>query len=308
MEAQSTINQNTNLQDISAVQAGSNRLFRLVILFAAGLLLTISRRTAVGQIYSLWRGSEDFDGLYLVPILTLIVLWQRRKELLSFQWKTFWAAVIPLGIILVFQAFEAPTGARMQVLLLITSIELIILTILGLATFKYITAPLMLSVLAIPAPDWLWQEITLITQYLSLKASIFVYSQAAPISYEGFWIFLHTCQKWVVVSPQCSGIRSMLGLCIVSWFLFLRIRLRTAAILPLALSVPLIALSLNVCRILLTLTLRDHGLEKYTLDFWHGLTGIIVFLAGFFIVSRLAAIVEIKNHSTSPRRYARQQR
>ena len=303
-----TLNQNTNLQDISAAQARSNCLFRLVILFVAGALLTISRYTALGQIYNLWRGSEDFDGLYLVPVLTLIVLWQRKKELLSFQWKTFWAAVIPLGIILVFQVFEGPAGARMQMLLLIVSIELIILTIIGLAAFKYITSPLMLSILAIPAPDWLWQEITLITQYLSLKASIFVYSRVAPISYEGFWIFLHTCRKWVMVAPQCSGIRSLLGLSIVSWFLFLRIRLRPVAILPLALSAPLIALSLNVCRILLTLTLRDHGLEKYTLDFWHGLTGIIIFLAGVFIVSRLAAIAEIKNCSTSCRRHVQRQK
>ena len=287
MDSQLVINQNVNLQNI-------NRLFRLVILFAAGFLLTISRYTAIRQIYSLWRGSEDFDGLYLVPILTFIVLWQRRKKLFSFQWKTFWTALIPLGIILIFQALKTPTGARMQMLLLIVSIELTILTIFGLSAFRYVTAPLMLSILAIPAPDWLWQKMTLVTQYLSLKASIFVYSRVAPISCDGFWIFLHTCQKWVMVALQCSGVRSLLGLCIVSWFLFLRIRLNPIAILPLALCIPLIALSLNVCRILLTLTLRDHGLEKYTIEFWHGLAGIIVFFAGFFIVSRLAAIAEIK--------------
>ena len=287
MEAQLTISQET-------AGAGNNRLFRLVVLFAAGLLLIISRHAALGRIYSLWRGSEDFDGLSLVPVLTLIVLWQRRKELLALQWKTFWTPLIPLSIILFFQIFETPAGARTQTLLLIASIELIILTIVGLTAFKYITAPLMLSILAIPAPDWLWREITLITQYLSLKASIFVYSRIAPISYEGFRIFLHTCRKWVVVTSQCSGIRSLLGLSIISWFLFLRTRLRFAAILPLVLSVPVIALSLNICRILLTLTLKDHGLEKYTLDFWHGLTGIIIFLAGVFIVSRLTAVAEIR--------------
>lgn len=258
--------------------------FRLTLLFAGIAVLILSRLFACKQIYELCRNSKDFSGLLLVPVFTCLTIWQTREKLFRLRWGTFLPALIPLVIIVVLQLFGLPATARGQIFMLIISIELAVLAVMGWAVARYITVFLLMSFLTIPPPDWLWQEITLIMQYLSLKVSAFIYGLFSPIYCEGFSIFLHSCQRWGEVTEQCSGARSVLGLCIIGWFLILRTQVSVSAKLTVASSIPLIAFSFNVCRILLMMTLWSIGFEEYTTDFWHGLYGIIAFLLSVSIV------------------------
>jgi len=269
----------------------NNSSFRLPVLLAAIVVLIASRYSACTGIYELWLSSEDFNGLWLVPLFACIVIWQNKEKLLVFQWQTFFLPLIPLSVIIILQLFGQPISHRKQAVLLILSIWLLTLTVIGWRAAKHIFAPLLLTVLTIPPPAWLWQEITLTMQYLSSKASAFVYGLLAPMSCQGFSIFLHTSQKWEVVGPQCSGARSLLGLCVVCWFLILASKVKPTARLALALTVPIIALFFNICRIVLTLILRDRGLDKDIADFCHGLTGIIVFIIGILTVVGLIRVV-----------------
>ncbi len=269
----------------------NNSSFRLPVLLAGIVVLIASRYSACKGIYELWLSSEDFNGLWLVPLFTCIVIWQNKEKLLDFQWRTFLLPLIPLSVIIIFQLFGQPTSPRKQILLLMPSIWLLTLTVIGWRAAKHISAPLLLSILTIPPPAWLWQEITLTMQYLSSKASASIYGLLAPMSCQGFSIFLHTSQKWEVVGPECSGARSLLGLCVVCWFLILASEVKPTAGLALAMSVPVIALFFNICRIVLTFMLRDHHLDKDTADFCHGLTGIIVFIIGILTVVGLIRVV-----------------
>jgi exosortase/archaeosortase family protein len=92
----------------------------------------------------------------------------------------------------------------------------------------------------------------------------------------------------------------LLGLCIVSWFMMLRSKLKPVTALLFSLIVPLIAFSFNIYRILFLVLLRDHGLEKYTVDFWHGLTGITVFLLGLLTVNALIKFARSYSMSLKP--------
>lgn len=277
----------------------SNRNFRLFNLSAIIIAIVGLQYSTIYKIYELCLSNRDFNGLILAPLFCLIVLFKRRKFLISFQWKTIWCTFFPLICLIVLQFLKYPQNLRIQMLLLITSIGFSFLTILGWPSFKYITAPLLLALFSMPLPSKLWQDAVIIMQYLSLKVSAILYNLILPISFEGYEIFLHTSQKWTVVSSECSGIRSLLGLCMTGWFIILVSNIKPTIKLAIASLVPFIAFSLNICRIILTLLLRDCGMEEISRGMWHGLAGVLFFLIGLFTVKFIIKLSEVNVRYTS---------
>ncbi|GAI65674.1 unnamed protein product, partial [marine sediment metagenome] len=49
---------------------------------------------------------------------------------------------------------------------------------------------------------------------------------------------------------------------------------------------------LNLARILVTMQLRLHGLEDYSMGSWHGFLGIAVFLIGCATLSKLSRFLK----------------
>ena len=266
--------------------------FRLGILILGTALFFVLRRSACHEIYRLWITSDDFKGLPLAIAFAGMVLWNRRKRFFELKWKTLSWALVPLFVINTLQMFGRPELCRPQIILLLISIALLTLSVTGWQAARHIAAPLFLTVLSVPPPEWLWQEMTLILQYISFKTSTFVYSLVAPISAQHLMIFLYNSRQWIIVAEECSGARSLLGLCIVGWPIILRAKVGSVEKFVIALSVPLIAFCFNLCRILLTIALKDCGFDKYANGFWHGISGVLFFLLALLTIAALLRTAE----------------
>jgi exosortase/archaeosortase family protein len=93
-----------------------------------------------------------------------------------------------------------------------------------------------------------------------------------------FWFF--SINHLMVIAPECSGIRSLLGFVIIASFAVVFDRHSIATAILIITTGVAATLVLNFLRILVTMQLRFCGLEEYSVGSWHGLLGMLIFFIG----------------------------
>jgi len=96
----------------------------------------------------------------------------------------------------------------------------------------------------------------------------------------------------MVIAPECSGIRSLLGFVIVSSFFSVFDRHSIAAVILMITTGAVTALAPNFLRIFVTMQMGLGGLEQYTAGFWRGFLGIAVFIVGGVALSRFSRFLK----------------
>ena len=95
-----------------------------------------------------------------------------------------------------------------------------------------------------------------------------------------------------IISEECSGLRSMMGMVILAWYFSMVYRLSLRKIVTTLLTATALALALNLIRIVLTIELHLRHLQTYAEGRWHGLLGIFLCLIGFVLLSKLAKKIQ----------------
>ena len=105
-----------------------------------------------------------------------------------------------------------------------------------------------------------------------------------------FWFFDRSLPT--VIAPECSGIRSLTGFIISSFFFAVLDRQKIWAVSVLFISGIMIALVMNFARITITTYLRIYGFTEYSTGFWHGLLGVLLYVVGFYMLMRLSELLK----------------
>lgn len=226
-----------------------------------------------------WDTSEEYGYGYMIPVITLFLIWQRKDKLERLPFTGSWlgVALLAAGVFITFVG-------QLSTLHTITQYGFVIAVmgaayaVLGWAAFRIILVPLLLLFLMVPLPNFLFNNLSSQLQLISSEIGVAVIRLfGISVFLEGNVIDLGVYKLQVV--EACSGLRylfPLLALAIIaSYFYQAAVWKRVLVILS---SMPITVL-MNSFRIgVIGVLVEFYGIEQAE-GFLHDFEGWIVFMA-----------------------------
>ena len=264
------------------------RLLKSAII--VGCLVILYFRVLEGLV-SDWLHLPDFSHGFLIPIVSLYFVYERRKELSVLSPSTAWGGfgLIVLGILLLLLGNLATEYFTMRFSMLVV-LAGIILFLLGKEFYKALLFPLVFLIFMIPIPSVLMDRITFPMQLFASKvAAKSLYLIGIPVLREGNIILLANTS--LEVAEACSGIRSLISLLALSVvFAYFSQKTIVKRVLLILSTFP-IAIIANAARVTGTGILAHHYGDKVAQGFFHGFSGWILFVVAFVCLFLLGAML-----------------
>ena len=223
---------------------------------------------------------EDYNYCYLIPLIVLYVIWEKKKELAAEPAAPSWGGLLLLvpGILLFWVGDLAGELYSLYLSSWFVAVGILWMHI-GWRKLKVIAFALFMALTMFPLPHFLNTKLTfglkLISSQLGVKL-LHLYGMSAYR--EGNVIDLGFTQLQVV--DACSGLRYLFPLLIMGILLayFYRAALWKRLVLVLS-TIPLTIL-INSLRIALTGIIYAHWGAAAAEGFFHGFSGWVIFLFG----------------------------
>jgi exosortase A len=245
-----------------------------------GCLVVLYFRVLQGLV-SDWVSMPDFSHGFLIPIVSLYFVYERRKQLSVLRPSAAWGGfgLIVFGILLFLLGNLATEFFTMRFSLLVV-LGGIILFLLGKEFYKTLLFPLVFLIFMIPIPSVLMDGITFPMQLFASKvAARSLDLIGIPVLREGNIIQLANTS--LEVAEACSGIRSLISLLALSVVFAYFSQKETWKRILLVLSTFPIAILANAARVTGTGILAEHYGDKVAQGFFHGFSGWILFVVAF---------------------------
>jgi len=242
------------------------------------------------SVWHAWSKDTEFSYGGLVPLLVGYLIWLRRKTLLALE-KQGWTPAI-LGVI---------AGCGIQVLAsssgtLILSVLSLVVTLIssigflwGRTCVRVVALPLSMTVLMVPVPSYLADEITWRLQVAaSAASSVILRFLGVPVYQDGN--LLRLTNYVLEVKEACSGSRSIYALLGLALVLGLTTEKRWWVRLSLLGAAPMLSLSANLIRIVGTGIIAYQWGNLAANESLHTVWGVLVFMIavlGLFGIQRL---------------------
>jgi exosortase len=253
-------------------------------------------------LWGLWHFDKNFDGLLLVPFMCGLIFYKSKEDFTRYKPKQvkpiLYLLPISLGAMLVASAYGLP---RIAGLLLAINLLLTAFGFLGFSNYRLFAGPLLFLMLMVPPPQLAVDLVTINLQkfFSTIMETILSGFSNLFLERHGFEFWFAGMDYPMVIAPECSGIRSLIGFVIMSSFFGVFDRHSITGVILLISAGAATALVLNFLRILATMQLRLNGLEEYSVGSWHGLLGIAVFMIGCLTLSRFSRFLKplnLQNH------------
>jgi exosortase D (VPLPA-CTERM-specific) len=243
------------------------------------LLVVFSYFETIKNMVHVWNASEEYGYGYLVPVITLFLVWQRKNQIAQTEFNPSIAGVlfIILGGLLYFLGALATTHTLSQYGLVVTILG-IVLSLYGSQVFKIILVPLLLLFFMVPLPPFIYRTLSTELQLISSQLGVAVIRLfGISVFLEGNVIDLGSYQLQVV--EACSGLRYLFPLATLSFlaaYLY-REKFWKRAVVFLS-SIPITVL-MNSFRIGMIGILVEYGGTEQAEGFLHYFEGWVVFMA-----------------------------
>ena len=238
-----------------------------------------------------WINMPDFSHGFLIPAVSLYLVWERRNDLERLVPSGNWAglALVVLGVVMLLLGTLATEFFTMRFSLIVV-IGGAILLLLGWGYLKVLMLPLAYLIFMIPIPSIFMQKITFPMQLFASKvAAGFMYMIGIPVLREGNIIVL--ANTTLEVAEACSGIRSLISLLALSVFYAYISQKQTWKRLVLVLSTFPIAIIANAARVSGTGVLAHFYGDGVAQGFFHGFSGWILFIVAFICLFAVGALL-----------------
>ncbi len=159
-----------------------------------------------------WWGRPEYSYGYLIPFITLFLIWQKKDQLERTPFDGSWAgvSVVAVGLLLFFAGELSTLYNVIQYSFLVVAIGIVLAT-LGWNAFKIIWVPLTILVFMIPLPNFLFFNLTQQLQLISSEVGVWVIRLfIIPVFLEGNVIDLGVIK--LQVAEACSGLRYLFPL------------------------------------------------------------------------------------------------
>jgi EpsI family protein len=280
----------------------------LKIALVAALLAGIYYSTLVWLEAKDW-GRADYSYGYVIPLVALYLIWEKRRELRELPSVPSWAGYLALVSGLALFWIGELSGEFFS---LYASFWLVIVglfwTQLGWAKLKTIAFPLVILLSMFPPPNFIHTKISLQLKLISSKIGVWVLQAFGMSAFrEGNVIDLGFTELQVV--DACSGLRYLFPLLIMGLLLayFYKAALWKKVLLVVS-TVPL-TIIINSLRIAATGVLFRVWGPEVAEGFFHGFSGWLIFifalavlLVEIWVLKAIGQKTEIRFHAKTPRR------
>jgi len=238
-----------------------------------------------------WANDPDFSHGFLIPFISLYLVWQRADELerLSVSPRNLGILVILGGLLLLIIGNLAAEyfTQRFSFLILLSGI---ILFLLGRQHLKLLVFPIVFLIFMIPIPSILLLKLTFPMQLFAAKvATVALQLLDIPVLREGNVI--HLVENTLEVERACSGIRSLISLLAIGTVLAYFITKVTWQRAVVILSCFPIAIATNAFRVTMTGVLANYYGMKAAEGFFHGFSGMVLYFAGLVLVATVGILL-----------------
>jgi exosortase A len=267
-----------------------NRLALLKSAIIIGCLVILYFHIVQGLV-SDWINLPDFSHGFLIPIVSLYFVYERRKQLSALIPSSNWAGLglIIIGILLLLLGNLATEYFTMRFSILVV-LGGVVLFLLGNEFFKTLLFPIAFLIFMIPIPSVLMDRITFPMQLFASKvAANTLYLIGIPVLREGNVMLLANTS--LEVAEACSGIRSLISLLALAVVFAYISQKVTWKRIVLVLSTFPIAIIANAARVSGTGILAHHYGDKVAQGFFHGFSGWILFVVAFICLFLVGSIL-----------------
>jgi exosortase D (VPLPA-CTERM-specific) len=247
------------------------------------LLAGIYYSTLVWLEHKDW-GRADYSYGYIIPLVSLYLIWEKRQERKEKLSVPSWAGFVPLALGLALFWLGELSGEFFSLYL---SLWLVVVGLcwitLGWDKLKVIGFALLIALSMFPPPHFISDGITLRLKLISSKLGVALLQAYGMTAYrEGNVIDLGFTQLQVV--DACSGLRYLFPLLIMGILLsyFYRGALWKKILLVLS-TIPLTIIT-NSLRIAMTGILFEVWGPAVAEDFFHGFSGWLIFIFGLAVL------------------------
>ncbi|MGA3115090.1 MAG: exosortase A [Syntrophobacteraceae bacterium] len=266
--------QNTETQN--SIHPSANRL-PLVGVVICSILLVILYYPVLVLLVQDWIKLPDFSHGFLVPLVSLYLVWGKREDLATPPRPANWGLLLLVfGLALLFFGRLAAEyfTQRLSILVVIAGI---VLFLLGRDHLRTVAFPLAFLVLMIPLPSILLQKLTGPMQFLaSVCAANSLEMLGIPVLREGN--IIHLSNTSLEVAEACSGIRSMISLFTLGvLFAYFTKKILWQRILLVLACLP-ITILVNAFRVSLTGVLAHYYGAAAAEGFFHEFSGYVLFM------------------------------
>ena len=265
-----------------------------VLVGLSGVLIGYSFLETILEMVHRWDTSEEYGYGYMIPVITLFLIWQRKNLLAEIEFTPSIAGLllIVLGWAVFFLGAVATTHTLSQYGLVFTIMG-VALSLIGWRAFKIIAIPLALLLFMVPLPPFIYNNLSTKLQLVSSEIGVAVIRLFDISVYlEGNVIDLGSYKLQVV--EACSGLRYLFPLASLSFiaaYIF-KGALWKKVVIFLS-SIPITVL-MNSFRIGVIGVLVEYGGPEQAEGFLHDFEGWIIFMACIAIlVLEMAVLAKI---------------
>ncbi|MCR4347303.1 MAG: VPLPA-CTERM-specific exosortase XrtD [Sulfuricaulis sp.] len=227
----------------------------------------------------MWNTKEEYSYGYLIPVITLFLIWQRKDSLERIPFSGSWAgAFITLLGIGLFVIGNLSTIYLVIQYSFLTVIAGLVLAFTGWRGFRLVRVPLLFLLFMIPLPPFLLTELSAQLQLISSEIGVWVIRLfGISVFLEGNVIDLGIYKLQVV--EACSGLRYLFPLMTLGFIsaYFFKAAFWKRAVLFLS-TIPITVL-MNSFRIGVIGVLVEYWGPKMAEGFLHDFEGWVVFMA-----------------------------
>lgn len=276
---------------MSSSTSGPGTWAALILLLALVAALFYPAVRVLAQVCS---DDPNNSHIFLVPLISAYLAWQRREELAALPLATSGRGlgVFAAGLGLYLLGHLSRIQALCNLALATTAIGLVWFN-LGGRVWRTLRFPLLFLFFLVPPPGSLVKFATFPLQLFATKVSAATLKLLAiPVLREGNMLyFAHTQLE---VAEACSGIRSMMAFLMLGvLFAYLTRGGKGRRLLLVALAVPL-AIVMNIVRVTGTGVLAYLYDDRVARGFLHEFSGLLVFAAGFAVMAGLHLVLDRK--------------
>ncbi len=254
----------------------------LLAVVVAGVVVLFHR--TIPFIVGKWQREEYSHG-FLIPFVSLLLLWQRRRELQQTPFRGSWAGMLLTlaGIALYFiSAFAAITTLDAYALVIV--IAGLFLAFTGWRAFRIALPALALLLLMVPIPQFFFNNLSSALQLVSSQLGVLVIRAfGISVHLDGNVIDLGSYQLQVV--EACSGLRYLFPLLTLGVILASLVHLPLWIRLVIVFSTAPITVLMNSFRIGVIGVLVEHYGIRQAEGFLHDFEGWVIFMSCFLLLA-----------------------
>lgn len=231
------------------------------------------------ELLRMWDTKEEYSYGYLIPVITLFLIWQRKDSLerMSFpgSWTGVFITLAGIGLLVVGNLSTINLVVQYSFLIVIAGLAL---ALTGWEGFRLIRVPLLLLLFMVPLPAFFFNEISAQLQLISSQIGVWAIRLfGISVFLEGNVIDLGTYKLQVV--EACSGLRYLFPLMTLGFITayFFKAAFWKRAVLFLS-TIP-ITILMNSFRIGVIGVLVEYWGNSMAEGFLHDFEGWVVFMA-----------------------------